>query len=272
MIEKNLGYLSSNISHAWAALFCESMAPGSHILPPRCVSITADGDNAPEEDTDIRDELDRLLRENDSPTIAETAATIFPYKHWQLRGRPGIEDFSKWYCERYLPKHQARMGVRRRKIKDTYFARMIDYTGIPKKSASSYSDGRINQLEFLCNLWKQREAQNHHPRHSALQVAIFDPLKDHTGAVMSGFPCLQQLSLGYDHDGFFSISAYYPTQYIIERAYGNYLGLLNLGRFLSSQLGLRFNRLDCIIARPQRNKTKSKLNHLYKLAQERIAQ
>jgi len=271
MIEKSLGHQSSNTSHAWAALFYESMAPGNSILPPRCVSITVDGDNIPPEDIDIRNELDNLLRKKGKPTISETAATIFPYKHWQLRGRPGIKDFSKWYCEKYLPKHRARMGVRRRKIKDTYFARMINYTGTPKKSATSYPFGRINQLEFLCNLWKQREAQNHHPRHSAMQIAIFDPLKDHTGAAMSGFPCLQQISLGYDHDGSFSISAYYPTQYIIERAYGNYLGLLNLGRFLSSQLGLRFNRLDCIIARPQRNMTKSELNYLYELTQERIA-
>ena len=94
-------------------------------------------------------------------------------------------------------------------------------------------------------------------------VGILDPAKDHTGAAMSGFPCLQQISFGHDHSGNLSLNAYYPTQYVIDRAYGNYLGLCHLGLFMAREMRLKFERFNCFIGRPQRgNFTKTQLKTL----------
>ncbi len=68
---------------------------------------------------------------------------------------------------------------------------------------------------------------------------------------MRGFPCLQQVSFGYDDEGGLSISAYYPTQYIYDRAYGNYLGLCQLGAFMARSLGLSLSRFNCFIVHPE---------------------
>jgi hypothetical protein len=49
-------------------------------------------------------------------------------------------------------------------------------------------------------------------------------------------------------DGGLSMTAMYAMQYVHERAYGNYLGLCALGRFIAGDLGLTFRRLTCIAA------------------------
>ena len=42
------------------------------------------------------------------------------------------------------------------------------------------------------------------------------------------------------------ISALYPMHYLWARAYGNYLGLINLGRFMAFEMGLKLTSLTCI--------------------------
>ena len=43
-----------------------------------------------------------------------------------------------------------------------------------------------------------------------------------------------------------SITGYYATQYQFEKAYGNYLGLYNLGRFMAKQLGMELTQVVCM--------------------------
>ena len=42
------------------------------------------------------------------------------------------------------------------------------------------------------------------------------------------------------------ITGYYGRQYILERAYGNYLGLARLGSFMTYEMGLQLVRITCI--------------------------
>jgi hypothetical protein len=44
------------------------------------------------------------------------------------------------------------------------------------------------------------------------------------------------------------MTAMYAMQYVHDRAYGNYLGLCALGRFIAAELDLTFRRLTCIAA------------------------
>lgn len=105
----------------------------------------------------------------------------------------------------------------------------------------------VNQLQFVIDLLKR----DRRPRESALQITCFDPAKDHTGQPVRGFPCLQQVSIAYDDDGRLAVNAFYPMQYIFDRAYGNYLGLCHLGEFLAHETQLRFSRLTCFIGKPE---------------------
>jgi thymidylate synthase len=141
-----------------------------------------------------------------------------------------------------------------------------------------YRDGKeeirtINQLEYVVSLWKKRAEKGGRPRQSALQLACFDPAKDDTGSPLAGFPCLQQISLTYHEEGTLEINGYYPTQYMFDRAYGNYLGLCQLGHLIAHEVGARFTAMTCFIARPQLG-SGSKASHaeLAHVLQDRINQ
>lgn len=126
----------------------------------------------------------------------------------------------------------------------TYFGRMIT-GGNPE-----VHDG--NQLEFILSSYTDSGLR----RRSALQAATFDPRKDHTLAARVSFPCMQQVAftrikVGGGHA--LSLSAFYATQTLIERAYGNYLGLCHLGAFVSHELGLPLARVTCVASLARRD-------------------
>jgi hypothetical protein len=75
---------------------------------------------------------------------------------------------------------------------------------------------------------------------------VFDPVRDHTGAARQPFPCLQHISLVPDaRSGTLCLNAFYATQQLFVKAYGNWLGLARLGSFLAHEMGLQFDRLAC---------------------------
>ena len=41
------------------------------------------------------------------------------------------------------------------------------------------------------------------------------------------------------------MNGFYATQYLVERAYGNYLGLCRLGAFVAHELGVPLLRMTC---------------------------
>ncbi len=56
-----------------------------------------------------------------------------------------------------------------------------------------------------------------------------------------------QRSLDYPvQAGGLSVTGFYATKYVVERAYGNYLGLCRLGKFMAQEMGLRFDQMVCI--------------------------
>ena len=121
------------------------------------------------------------------------------------------------------------------KVDWKYFNRLINFGEV---------DNPINQLEFIINTWSRK---NH--RHSALQAAIFDPKIDHSHQRQLGFPCLQHVVFHYDGvngcNGL-SIIGFYANQLLFEKAYGNYLGLFRLGKFMASEMKLKLVRVICI--------------------------
>ena len=142
---------------------------------------------------------------------------------------------------------------------------MMAFSGVKRDKPK-----QVDQLSFVIGLLKHRARR--WPRQSALQISCFDPAKDHTGQPVRGFPCLQQVSVVHDGQGSFALSAYYPTQYIFDRGYGNYLGLCHLGVFIAYETGLKFVRLNCFIGRPELGTaSKDSLRPLIKLIRQKLS-
>ncbi|MGH7139881.1 MAG: hypothetical protein ACREHD_29435, partial [Pirellulales bacterium] len=181
------------------------------------LSLAGFSDRIPKEDVAIRNALDEALSRHDKYPIAVSGMTIFPYELWERRGCPPWEDFHALCVERFFPRLKA---CNPRNRLGTYFERMMNFTGQQGKEART-----VDQLGFIIGLLKNSQRW---PRQSALQLSCFDPAKDHTGQAVRGFPCLQQVGLSHDGKNRIALHAFYPTQYVFDRGYGNYLGLCHL--------------------------------------------
>jgi hypothetical protein len=244
-----------NLSLAWADAFLAAAETRSRDLRPFVITIGGFAPPLPPEDIAVREAVDDHLATLGKNSVDISGMTIFPYKPWVRRSMPGCADFSKFCVSQLLPRLKK---LDNRNQKGTYFGRMMAYTGTRRTGPRT-----VNQLEFIINLLRKPRCQ----RESALQIACFDPAKDHTGQPVRGFPCLQQLGISYDADRNFAVNAYYPTQYIFDRAYGNYLGLCHLGHFLAKETGLTFVRLTCFVGKPELGEVRKRdLKSLIELA------
>ena len=222
----------SSISEAWANAFIKVSEMPGKIITPLVLTINIPQKEANWENQNIRKYVDELLSSKpnlQNKSIQTVANTIFPYWMWN-KSKPA-EAFFKWYAS-LLPRVRKCQG----NANGVYFERM-----------TSFENGseRVNQLQHVLNTWDKK---NH--RKSALQAGIFDPRQDHTDQRMRGFPCLQQIGfipLGRNGKNGFMVSAYYPTQYMFQKAYGNYLGLCRLGLFMAHYMKLTFTTLTCYI-------------------------
>jgi hypothetical protein len=215
---------TSNLSYRWIKAVRVAMQHQGEI-ELLTVSITGFQGAQPEENSTVRKELDRSLRENGKFSCHTVANTIFPLSLWNKAN--GAQALYARYL-RILPKLGRCCRVNAYGL---YFGRMIQYGA-----------GRINQLDHI--ITTRRDRQN--SRRSALQVVIFDPAKDHTHQRRRGFPCLHQVTFTPTANGGLAVTGYYPVQYLYEKAYGNYLGLYRIGSFVAHELSLRLNKITCI--------------------------
>lgn len=229
---------SSSLSAAWGEALLVAEAVTAARTAPMVVSVAGFEGELPPENPVIRGTLDDMLKRTDKNAVRVSAMTIFPWEVWVRRGRPSCNELCTLCVDRLAPRMKAR-DVRNRL--GIYFERMMAFEG-----RKAHETRVVNQLQYVIDLLNR----DRRPRRSALQLACFDPAKDHTGQPVRGFPCLQQVSITHDGDSGLGIHAFYPTQYIFDRAYGNYLGLCHLGGFIAHQTGMRFSRLNCFIGWP----------------------
>ncbi len=242
---------SGNLSVAWAQAFLRVFdATGSTLQHPLLLSITEFNDlREPVEVADVRNALDEAIDTINSAgdrrrlqSVSATASTIFPHMCWSPRStRPAAELFDH-YRDKVYPRLKKLCSLNSH---GTYFLRMID-------CPSPRPDGtHVNQLGSIIDWWRRDHAQGKRTRRSAMQVSIYDPPRDHTGSGQGGFPCLQQVSFGWTDRGLV-VSAYYPTEWILDRGYGNYLGLCQLGAFMAHEMELPLERVNIFVALPER--------------------
>lgn len=246
MTTEPLSVSNSNLSHAWATAFLSSLVPSTREIVPLTLTVGGFREGHPIEDETIRAALDEALIALRLPACNTVASTIFPETMWNPR-RPRAELFERYL--RLLPSiKKSRPHLNN---KGTYFSRLIAYGG---------GETPRNQLESILSRYTERNGV----RRSVLQLTTFDPAIDQSGSARQSFPCMQQLSFAPFGDGQLSVNAFYATQFLFEKAYGNYLGICRLGRFVAHELGLELTRLTCFtgIALPNGSIPKARLNPL----------
>jgi hypothetical protein len=236
-----------NLSEAWAQAFLLSYKSSDAALSPGIVSFPVK-ENEPGwklESPGIRAALENQLNRSDilsanQSNIETVAGTIFPESIWNRCGGDREKLFEKY--DNMWPQIKKCKANRR----GTYFRRL-----------TSFSDKEINQLKEILKAW-----DNNIYRRSALQAGIFDPCRDHRLEPFLGFPCLQQVvfhPIGPKGRGGMKVVALYANQLLIEKAYGNYLGLCRLGKFMAGEMGLTLKRVTCIATHLKRSDNQKNL-------------
>ncbi len=262
-----------NLSVAWARAFSVISAKYGRELSPFLVSITGFKNGMVVEDEYLRHVLDASLDESGHQSVETVSNTIFPESLWRRSGRNRTKLFEQ-YLEN-LPDYVA-MEPRKNRC-GLYFARLIAFDLDPATGDRlphmpvDLDQHKSNQLEFIIKKW-----QDGLRLRSLFQACVFDPVRDHTGAARQLFPCLQHISLVPDaSSGTLGLNAFYATQQLFVKAYGNWLGLARLGSFLAHEMGLRFDRLTCFAGiekmdSDQRPRSGNQLHHLKDLARASV--
>lgn len=220
------------LSRAWARAFLQVYDEGE--IQPLIVTVTDLSHGRPSEDLGVRRALDRELARHGKQLCGTVANTLFPTSLWS-RSSPRQELYNRY--KRLVPRIKKRHPANRNGL---YFERLI-----------SHGAGAVNQLEHVIQTW---HGGNH--RRSALIASVVDPAVDHTHQRQRGFPCLQQVAFTPVGKDGLAVSGFYVTQYVFERAYGNYLGLCLLGDFVASEMNRSLSRMTCFAAVAQRDATK----------------
>lgn len=223
----------ANLSIAWIqALEAMLGLPGRSAVN-FCVRVGAD---APElEDARIRAIADRFLRDGGLQSVASIRNTIFPLAWARRIVEPS--ELAEFYREQYetirrFPKNRA----------GTYFGRVVAY---PMGRANH--EDPFDQLTDLVDKLRAESAVKAGGRRarklsSRYQINIWKPGDIPNGR---GFPCLAHIAF-HLVDGRLHLLAQYRNQYLIERAYGNYLGLAQLQQYVAAAVGLTAGELTVI--------------------------
>lgn len=219
----------TNLSHAWSRAFLHVIDNPGKEISPMLITLTGFTNGMPNEDQAIRDTLDSCLTANGDQQVHTVANTIFPSSLWRLSqcDRKKLFEIYLNTLPRYkaLEPHKNKRGI--------YFERLIAYGSGPNNG---------NQLEYIISQYKSRSGV----RRSMFQASIFDPARDHVHDPRLGFPCLQHVSFIPQKKNLI-LNAFYATQQLFNKAYGNYLGLCRLGDFMAHEMGLSFERMNCFV-------------------------
>lgn len=233
-INKFKPIFGNNLSEAWAHAFVKSFNSTGGVLSPGIVSFPVEeGRNTwmletPEIRQALETQLDIFdIRSANQSNIETVAGTIFPETIWK-RCNGNRNKLFETYGEIWPQVKKCSANDR-----GTYFHRL-----------TAFGEERINQLKFIIDAWEKGVH-----RHSALQAGIFDPSQDHRPTPFLGFPCLQQVvfhPIGPKGSGGMTVVAFYANQLLLQKAYGNYLGLFRLGKFMAGEMGMTLRGITCI--------------------------
>lgn len=222
--------IDTDLSRPWSRLLVHVLDHAGKEVSPLTLSLSGFGPNGEiAEDARLRTALDTALAETKHWDVETVAFTIFPLRYWKLAGGDRAKLFTIYRDA--FPRIRAMNP--RANGRGLYFERMMMYGRGP-------CDG--NQLEFILSQYNGRDGV----RRSMLLAGVFDPGRDHVPDAQLGFPCLQQVSFVPTQAGLV-VNAFYATQQIYDKAYGNYLGLVHLGAFMAHEMNLTLARVNVTV-------------------------
>lgn len=233
MMSSNLPWIieSTDLSQAWADLFLRILEGKGKEVSSLVISLTGFKNGIPNETQAIREALDNCLSVSKEQQVHTVANTIFPDNLWRLSQYDRQALFKKYVSN--LPRIKALAP--RKNCRGLYFERLISF-------GCDFAGG--NQLEHIISSYNSKSSV----RRTMLQASIFDPHRDHTRSAQLGFPCLQHLQfLPNNKDQTLSVNAFYATQQVFEKAYGNYLGVCRLSQFMAHEMQLSLDRVNFFI-------------------------
>lgn len=220
----------NNLSRAWSRLLLGILDGAGAEVSPLVLSVTGfDDKGVVSEDPAVRQAVDQLLKRKGRLKVEDVAFTIFPQRLWEMSRGDRTRLFTLYRTT--FPRWQAMN--KKANGRGLYFERMVMYGRGP-------CDG--NQLEWILSQYGSRAGV----RRSMLQATTFDPGRDHVASAQLGFPCLQQVSFEPTTAGLV-VNAFYATQQIFDKAYGNYLGLAQLGAFMAHEMDMPLARLNVMV-------------------------
>ncbi|MBI3187267.1 MAG: hypothetical protein HYZ31_05250 [Gammaproteobacteria bacterium] len=172
---------------------------------------------------------------NGIPTLSDVASTIFPYKYL-TRGYLRNNLYAKYVATHERAK---KMHKDRGRRWGTYFDRMIRFGNAP-----------VNQLDRIVdalNNWKNN------PR-SALVIHTSSADTDRPRPL--GGPCLQYIELLCPDKDTISMLAVYRNHDFFSKAFGNFIGLGQLMKFLCEETNRKPGNLVCHSAHADYQTTK----------------
>jgi hypothetical protein len=220
----------------------------THITQPTC------------EDPCIRSAADRLLLELGLDSIETVANTIFPAR--MAATSPSMEVL----VDRYRAILPTLRRIHHNNQRGTYFGRIVAYdTGA----------GVINQLGALIVKLRQ-ELANTAPKTARYEIGLdqpedLDPASPHCSATampiytpgrdnaIMGFPCLSLCSFQLDASQL-HVVAHYRSQRLMQRGYGNYLGVARLLDYIARSCDLEPGAMTVVAGRADADVAKYRLN------------
>jgi len=222
----------SDISRAWAKAVLHVIEHAGPEISPLILSVNGfEEQGTIPEIPAIRKALDTLLLTKRISSVDDVAFTIFPQRLWRVAQGDRAALFR--YYKDAFPRYQAinRQDNRR----GLYFERMTMYGRGP-------CDG--NQLEWILSQFERPKSRG--VRRSMFQASVFDPERDHVPDAQLQFPCLQHVSFVPTKQGLV-VNAFYATQQLFVKAYGNYLGIAQLGAFMAHEMRTKLLRMNVFV-------------------------
>jgi len=217
----------ATISGVWSQMFNMVMNNPGKELSPLLIMLQNVNPVESEVGDIVSTKLNEVYLKRKLNNINTVANTIFPLSLHRL-ARFDRERFFSNYLN-LVPRMKA---IDTRNRNGLYFERLIDFDGTRN----------INQLKFIINEFTARTGV----RRSLLQASIFDPKRDHTRQAQVSFPCLQHVSF-INQGSKLYVNAFYATQQLFDKAYGNLLGLVRLGNFMSREMNLTLGGVNCYV-------------------------
>lgn len=223
---------AEDVPSAWLKASKLLLHSPDHRLSNLCVAIAEPTvDNAAVR-TELREfRAQRIASGRKAPYDVDTVArTIFPKEFYRTTASDPEQHL-------YELAEMTREVVRSdpKNSRGTYFERLVAYP------AARDDHEPTNQLAAVLK-WLRRAAKAGDQYGNKYELALFHPVRDTN---LQGFPCLSSVSLTLSR-GTLSATALYRSQYFIDRAYGNFLGLGNLLTFLSAESGFESGELLCV--------------------------